>query len=80
METLLIGMDQKIDDLANSIGNCQSNCSGRRNGFDKRMKDLEDLHKIEKGFFQGRKADVALVLGIFSAVGLLLTLYEVFHK
>lgn len=62
METLLIGMDQKMDDLTNSVKCCQTNCGTRRAGVDKRVKTLEDQHKEEAGTLKGRKSDVAIII------------------
>jgi hypothetical protein len=76
METLLIGMDQKIDKLASSIGACQSVCAARRKKFSERVDLIEKQHTEEKGVLKGRTADVALGLGVISLVGVLLGIWR----
>jgi hypothetical protein len=48
METLLIDMNQKIDKINTNFGGCQSNCSGSRGKYDKRLKIVEDFVKGNK--------------------------------
>lgn len=79
METLLKGMDEKMDNLVASIGACQTNCSGRRDRFDKRLCAVEDEQKVAKGFLKGRTADVALVIGILAVIGTIVSIWEAFH-
>jgi hypothetical protein len=76
METLLIGMDQKMDDLTNSVKCCQTNCGTRRAGVDKRVKDLEDQHKEEGGILKGRKADVALIISVVGLIAILIGIWR----
>jgi hypothetical protein len=78
METLMIGMNTKIDVLTESIGACQSNCVGRRSKFDDRLKAVENTHLEDKGFLKGRTADVALIVGVLGVVGALISIWEVF--
>ena len=76
METLLIGMDQKIDKLTTSIGTCQATCAARRKKFAERVDDIEKQHSEEKGVLKGRTADVALVVGVISLIGVLIGIWR----
>ena len=80
METLLIGMDQKIDELTASIQTCQINCGLRRTEVGKRVKELEDQQKEEDGILKGRKADIALVLGGSSFVVTCIAIWRFFKS
>jgi hypothetical protein len=45
METILIGMDQKIDTLTTSMATFQTNCGGNRQKYNVRLKVVEDYVK-----------------------------------
>jgi hypothetical protein len=71
--------NEKIDGLATSIAACQTNCSGRRTRYNERLEAVEkaqeeskEKHVEERGFWKGRKADVALCasLGSFILIGI----------
>lgn len=79
METLLLSVDKKTDDIIESIKTNQDCCVGIRDRFDKRVKTLEESHTEETGFLKGRKADFALVMSLLSTVVMLIAIYSFFH-
>jgi len=75
IETGFKNTNEKIDALAGSIGACQTNCSGRRTRYDARLDAVEkaqeeskEKHVEERGFWKGRKADVALCASLGSFI------------